>query len=245
MLAPYVDGFWINPVDTADAQRIVNDARKPVIIADYSSADPDSQDDISGVVSKVAYDSSTGTTTLTVPGLKYWLPNSVLLQFPGLSGATGNCLYSPNPRVQSQHWNNLAGSTLTVGGNYSCLPAGVHVGSYAYGAVTNYGQPVRASAIINRWNSMVNLSDPAGHRDVVGLEHWAYFDESVGNTGSNQDFGIFTPNDNPYDGSAAVQAAGTDTNGYTTGGEERNYGNLLTGSGSLGSWLASIYSILQ
>ena len=245
VLAPYVDGYWINPADTADAQRIINDARKPVIIADYLTADADSQDDISGAIGNVSYNSSTGTTTLTVPGLEYWLPNSVLLQFPGLSGATGNCLYSSNPRVQSQHWNNIAGSTLTVGGDYRCLPVGAQVAGYVYGGITNLTQQARAAAMINYWNPILNLTDPSGHRDVVGMEHWAYFDESVANTGSNEDFGIFTPNDNPYDGTGAIQAAGTDVNGYTTGGEERNYGNLLTGSGGLGPWLTGIYSLMQ
>jgi hypothetical protein len=244
-LAQYVDGFWISPANSSDAQRIMNDAQKPVIVANYSTADPDSQDDISGMISQVSYNSTTGNTTLTVPGLKYWLPSSVLLQFPDLTGATGSCEYSPNPRVVSQQWNNLAGSTMTVGGDYSCLPTGVHVGIYSYGGVTYDTQQARAAAMISGWNSMLNLTDPAGHRDVVGLEHWAYFDESVENTGSNQDFGVFTPNDNPYDGTSAVQAAGTDVNGYPTGGEEGNYGNVFTGSGGVGTWLAGIYSLLQ
>jgi hypothetical protein len=245
VLAPYVDGFWINPADATDAQRILNDAQKPVIVADYSTADPDSQDDISGVVSNVSYNSSTGNTTLTVPGLKYWLPGSVLLQFPGLTGATGNCLYSPNPRVLAQQWNNIAGSTLTASGDYRCLPVGVHVTTYTYGGGTNQTQQARAAGMINSWSSMLNLTDPAGHHDVVGLEHWGYFDESVENAGSNHDFGVFTPNDNPYDGTSAVRAAGIDANGYPTGGEENDYGNLLSGSGGLGSWLAAIYSLLQ
>jgi hypothetical protein len=42
-----------------------------------------------------------------------------------------------------------------------------------------------------------------------------------------------------------VRAAGIDANGYPTGGEENDYGNLLSGSGGLGSWLAAIYSLLQ
>jgi hypothetical protein len=110
--------------------------------------------------------------------------------------------------VVSQQWNNIAGSTMTVGGDYSCLPTGVHVGVYSYGGVTYDTQQARAAAMISGWNSMLNLTDPAGHRDLVGLEHRAYFDESVENTDSNEDFGVLTPNDNPYDGTSAVQAAG-------------------------------------
>jgi hypothetical protein len=242
-LAPYVDGFWVSPVDATDAQRIMNDAQKPLIVGDYTTAEPDSQEDISGAISAVNVVGD--NTVLTVPGLKYWLPNLVLLQFPDLTGATGSCQYYPNPRVVSQGWNNVAGSKLTISGNYSCLPTGTHLYAYYYGAVTNFTQQARAVTMITYWNSMINLTDSAGRRDIVGLEHWAFFDEGVGNTGSNRDFGFFTPNDNPYDGVSAVQTAGVDANGYPTGGEERNYGDLLTGSGGLGTWLSGIYSLLK
>jgi hypothetical protein len=50
--------------------------------------------------------------------------------------------------------------------------------------------------------SISRLTNPNGEYAVVGFEHWALYDSDS----ENRDFGLFTPNDNGYDGSAGSTA---------------------------------------
>jgi hypothetical protein len=50
--------------------------------------------------------------------------------------------------------------------------------------------------------SILRLTNPNGKYAVVGFEHWALYDSDS----ENRDFGLFTPNDNGYDGSAGSTA---------------------------------------
>jgi hypothetical protein len=57
------------------------------------------------------------------------------------------------------------------------------------------------------WATTINqdslrLTNPAGKYAIVGFEHWALYDSES----QHDNFGLFTPNDNPYDGSAASTA---------------------------------------
>jgi hypothetical protein len=58
---------------------------------------------------------------------------------------------------------------------------------------------------------------------VVGFKWWAWGDS----WGEKSNWGLVSFRDNAYDGNEASIAAGADSWGYTTGGEERNYGNFL------------------
>lgn len=65
---------------------------------------------------------------------------------------------------------------------------------------------------------------PDGSYPMVGLDWWEYMDKV--SEGSN--WGLVTPQDNAYDGREAVVRRGADRWGYATGGEARNYGDLLS-----------------
>jgi Putative Ig domain len=62
-------------------------------------------------------------------------------------------------------------------------------------------QALRGSQIASLAQSVLPLKNPNGKFAVVGLEHWALYDSNTG--GDKNNYGLFTPNDNGYDGSAA------------------------------------------
>jgi hypothetical protein len=147
-IAPYFNGFWVNPtagsatgaMNLSDLQRIIGAASvsggktMPLIIADYSNANPDSP----------------------------WSAN-------------------PPPYGEGPH--------ATVQGD-------------------------RGNAMVSWWSSAIHQQDINGKYVVVGLEHWAFYDQA--NEGSN--LGLVTcDHDNPYDGSAD-----------TANGEAANYGDAIT-----------------
>jgi hypothetical protein len=49
-----------------------------------------------------------------------------------------------------------------------------------------------------------------------------------GATYEKLNWGLITDRDNAYDGKEAVRRAGTDSAGFRTGGEERDYGDFLS-----------------
>jgi len=57
----------------------------------------------------------------------------------------------------------------------------------------------------------------------LGISNWGMTD----NTSENANWGLFTLNDNAYDGKCAVIANSTDKWGYACGGETANYGDFL------------------
>jgi hypothetical protein len=59
---------------------------------------------------------------------------------------------------------------------------------------------------------------------AVGCDWWAWTDSP----GEEKNFGLVTNIDNAYDGVEDQISAGKDQWGYTTGGEAKNYGDLLT-----------------
>jgi hypothetical protein len=63
-----------------------------------------------------------------------------------------------------------------------------------------------------------------GSRAVIGVLWWEYMDK----WGEKANWGLVSPRNNPYDGRAAVRAAGRDEWGYTTGGEDRDYGDFIS-----------------
>jgi hypothetical protein len=142
-LAPYVDGFWIDPTagsgagtpSLTDLQRIIAAIPgTPLILADYSNANPDSP-------------------------------------------------FSANPPPSGE------GPQATT-------------------------QAARGTAMASWWANALHQQDSNGRYVVVGLEHWAFYDQA--NEGAN--LGLVTSDhDNPYDGSANI-----------ANGEAANYGDALT-----------------
>ena len=63
-------------------------------------------------------------------------------------------------------------------------------------------QALRGSFMVGFDQASLALKNPNGKYAVVGLEHWSLYDSH----GEGRDFGLFTPNDNGYDGSAASTA---------------------------------------
>jgi hypothetical protein len=59
---------------------------------------------------------------------------------------------------------------------------------------------------------------------IVGFYWWSAFDMDS----EKLNWGLMTPRDNPYDGRSARVAGIKDQWGYPTGGEERNYGDLIS-----------------
>jgi len=63
-----------------------------------------------------------------------------------------------------------------------------------------------------------------GAYPVVGMDWWEYMDK----WGEKSNFGLVSMRDNSYDGKEAVKAKGTDSWGFPTGGEDRDYGDFIT-----------------
>ena len=63
-------------------------------------------------------------------------------------------------------------------------------------------QDLRGGFTANFNQGALSLKNPNGKYAVVGFEHWALYDSHT----EGRDFGLFTPNDNGYDGSAASTA---------------------------------------
>ncbi len=100
--------------------------------------------------------------------------------------------------------------------------------------------------MIARWAAALNWMGPDGVRPVLGFEHWSLYDEAVSEFASPpQAFGFFSVNDNPIDGVSDTLATGVDANGYPSGGEEADYGNLLSGPNGVGTFLANIYQRIK
>jgi hypothetical protein len=74
----------------------------------------------------------------------------------------------------------------------------------------------------------------------VGLELWDLYPEALVSRGEPQGFGLMTFADNPRDGSSDTTLIGVDRDGYSVGGEDQPWGNLLSGPASLGGYLAGI-----
>jgi hypothetical protein len=131
---------------------------------------------------------------------------------------------SPHPRVKSARWN-----TIEVPGDFTgCLQPGMHVEMWKQAKRPSLpSQEERATAMIERCRSLLNLRGDDGMYFVIGTEHWCLYDPAVSNWGDSRNFGLATLQDNAYDGVEARRAAGTDVRGYPIGGEDGDYGNLL------------------
>jgi hypothetical protein len=98
----------------------------------------------------------------------------------------------------------------------------------------------RSNASVARFDAVINFAGDRGVRQVVGLELWDLYPEALVSRGEPQGFGLMTYADNPRDGISDTTIIGVDRDGYPVGGEERSWGNLLSGPASLGGYLAGI-----
>ncbi len=98
-------------------------------------------------------------------------------------------------------------------------------------------QAARGTAYQNMVSTFLNAADDNGTYHIVGFEWWGMYDM----ISQQANWGLLTPNDNAYDGRAAIVAKGTDQWGYPTGGEAANYGDFID---SVQSANSSIYSRL-
>jgi hypothetical protein len=226
-LGPYVDGFWVNVPRVEDAVRIYNAGRKPLLVADYLTATPDSALHFRAKIESLRYDAATGLTTVMAPDLRYVFRLAQFISFPDClelkeKGTCGGKYVYPYPRVKSVHWN-----TVEVPGDFT---GGVKPGMY----LEKHGSPnclatqaARGRAMAERYNALVNLRGDDGLAFVIGIEHWCLYDPAVSNWVDSENFGLATFQDNAYDGVEARRATGADARGRPVGGEDADYGDLL------------------
>jgi hypothetical protein len=85
-------------------------------------------------------------------------------------------------------------------------------------------QEKRAEAYRKQLDFLYGFQAADGTHPIVGMEFFAYMDS----WGEKANFGLVSLRHNAYDGKEAVTAGGTDAWGYSTGSEERNYGDFIT-----------------
>jgi hypothetical protein len=249
-MSPYVDGFWINPGEAAspddssftpadtqsDLRRIVRDTGKPLIVADYLS-DNDGELRFDGLVTAATFDRANDSTTITLADAPYRFGAPIDLRLLG-SRCSNSVL-----RPVAVRWIQAARQTrLVVAGNLAtCLRANPRVRVRRIrGAGVFDDAAARSNASVARFDAVINFAGDRGVRQVVGLELWDLYPEALVSRGEPQGFGLMTYADNPRDGISDTTIIGVDRDGYPVGGEERSWGNLLSGPASLGGYLAGI-----
>jgi hypothetical protein len=85
-------------------------------------------------------------------------------------------------------------------------------------------QGARGTLYAAKVNFLFGAVTSAGVHPVAGIELWSWTDHWI----EKANFGLVTLSDNAYDGKEAVVSHGTDTSGWPTGGEERDYGDSLS-----------------
>ena len=86
-------------------------------------------------------------------------------------------------------------------------------------------QAARATQYAADLQTFFNAQGTNGDKYILGIDWWALTD---GRAYEKSNWGLITRNDNAYDGKEAVRRAGTDSAGFHTGGEERDYGDFLS-----------------
>ena len=86
-------------------------------------------------------------------------------------------------------------------------------------------QAARGVAYQSMVSALVNATDTTTSTyHIVGFDWWGGYDMNS----QEANWGLMTPDDNPYDGcSATIAGCGNDAWGYTTGGEAANYGDFI------------------
>jgi hypothetical protein len=85
-------------------------------------------------------------------------------------------------------------------------------------------QAARGTGYSTLLSTHLNQITTNGIYPIAGIKIWEFHD----NWPEKGGWGLVSLSDNAYDGKEAIIATGTDPWGYRTGGEERNYGDVLT-----------------
>lgn len=80
---------------------------------------------------------------------------------------------------------------------------------------------VYARTVLGDFNAVTR----SGTNPVAGTKFWSWGDH----WGEKRNWGLVSFLDNAYDGKEAVRRVGVDPSGYPTGGEERDYGDFISG----------------
>ena len=87
-------------------------------------------------------------------------------------------------------------------------------------------QALRGQNYVSRVNFLLStVAASTGTSPIVGLKFWGFNDS----WGEKLNWGLVSLRDNAYDGLEAIIATGTNAWGYSTGGEDSNYGDFLSG----------------
>jgi len=229
-LAPYVDGFWVNGDDPKRLKQIYEASRRPIILADYSTANPDSPLFFGDSKSSLSYGQESDLTTISGPTIEYIFRAPWQVTFPDIDAIAAVCItakgLTPHPQVAAVRWNSF-----DLHGNYKrCIGSDSRVELFNWVADKPAGsrsQKDRADRMINQLQNAVGLRADDDTSFVVGFEHWSFYDNSPSDYGEIGNFGLATLEDNAYDGIEARRVTGKDSRGYDRGGEERDYGDLL------------------
>ena len=222
--APFVDGFWVTVHDPRLLVQIYDIAHKPLIVADYSTANPDSEAFFNAKIVTVTFDKVSHRTIIRAPGLHYMFRSSFPVEFPDSAiGLTPRCKFvNSRPRPAAAHWDELE-----LDGDYSaCVAPDNYVRLYFEKTFST--QEERGEAIVSEMRDAFGARGSDGVAFVLGFEHWSLYDDSASNWGEVDNFGLATLQDNAYDGKEAIPAMGHDQSGAVIGGEEGKYGDLLS-----------------
>ena len=85
-------------------------------------------------------------------------------------------------------------------------------------------QQERGAAYSRQVMDFYNAQGKNGDCYLMGIDFWELLD----NRSEKTNWGLVSRKDNAYDGKEAVRAAGKDSWGYPTGGEEQDYGDFLS-----------------
>ena len=102
--------------------------------------------------------------------------------------------------------------------------SGMHDFKPGYGDHNFASQEERGAAYARDLLDFYDVTSKDGDHFIAGIDFW----ELVDNPSEKTNFGLLSRKDNAYDGREAVQAKGKDPWGFTTGGEDRNYGDFLS-----------------
>lgn len=85
-------------------------------------------------------------------------------------------------------------------------------------------QAMRGQRYQTMIQQLMDAKDSSGIHHTVGFKWWQYYD----GRGQQANWGLVTLRDNAYDGTSAIIAPGVDAWGYSTGGEQANYGDFIS-----------------
>jgi hypothetical protein len=83
----------------------------------------------------------------------------------------------------------------------------------------------RATQYATDVSTFLGAQGTNGDKYILGIDIWAWGDSAAW---QHTNWGMLTNRDNAYDGKEAVRRAGTDSWGFRTGGEDRDYGDFLS-----------------